>query len=208
MAQSAPAGWYPDSENPAQQRYWDGTVWTQAVAPISPAEVTPHDLAHEVRVDQSAEAPFLSTWKTSVGFSILGLISGPVAFLIIWMIVGFFIGLAGDLLALDRQLVYPLVAFFTAAIVCTVCIVYAAVFYPSYFRKQPLLRSSKLASFFNFACGGPLFGALWNRGLTNRVKGVSHVVWIVLLAVWLLGVGLNVADAYLFGRYLPPASFR
>lgn len=25
---SAPAGWYPDPENPAQGRYWDGVAWT------------------------------------------------------------------------------------------------------------------------------------------------------------------------------------
>jgi hypothetical protein len=26
---SIPAGWYADPQNPAQQRYWDGTAWTQ-----------------------------------------------------------------------------------------------------------------------------------------------------------------------------------
>lgn len=26
-ADSAPAGWYPDPQNPGQQRYWDGTAW-------------------------------------------------------------------------------------------------------------------------------------------------------------------------------------
>jgi len=25
---SVPAGWYPDPQNPAQQRYWDGGAWT------------------------------------------------------------------------------------------------------------------------------------------------------------------------------------
>ena len=31
--QSAPAGWYPDPENPGQQRYWDGTAWSEATQP-------------------------------------------------------------------------------------------------------------------------------------------------------------------------------
>lgn len=38
---SAPAGWYPDPQQPApgappQQRYWDGQAWTEHVAPIAP----------------------------------------------------------------------------------------------------------------------------------------------------------------------------
>jgi hypothetical protein len=28
-----PAGWYPDADNPALQRYWDGTQWTEHTAP-------------------------------------------------------------------------------------------------------------------------------------------------------------------------------
>jgi hypothetical protein len=39
-----PAGWYPDPEDPAQLRYWDGTAWTdhrhpaEPVAPVVPTE--------------------------------------------------------------------------------------------------------------------------------------------------------------------------
>lgn len=32
-----PAGWYPDPTTPGQQRYWDGTAWTDHVAPAGPA---------------------------------------------------------------------------------------------------------------------------------------------------------------------------
>lgn len=30
---STPAGWYPDPQNPAAQRYWDGSAWTPHTAP-------------------------------------------------------------------------------------------------------------------------------------------------------------------------------
>jgi hypothetical protein len=37
MNGTTPAGWYPDSQNPGQQRYWDGTQWTEHFAPIASA---------------------------------------------------------------------------------------------------------------------------------------------------------------------------
>lgn len=36
---SAPAGWYPDPQNPGQQRYWDGSAWSSAV-PAAPTTST------------------------------------------------------------------------------------------------------------------------------------------------------------------------
>ena len=36
---AAPAGWYPDPQNPGQQRYWDGSAWAAAAAP--PASAAP-----------------------------------------------------------------------------------------------------------------------------------------------------------------------
>jgi Domain of unknown function (DUF4429)/Protein of unknown function (DUF2510)/Short C-terminal domain len=32
---STPAGWYADTAVPGQQRYWDGTAWTEHIAPLS-----------------------------------------------------------------------------------------------------------------------------------------------------------------------------
>lgn len=37
-APKAPAGWYPDTTEPSQLRYWDGDAWTQHTAP---ADVPP-----------------------------------------------------------------------------------------------------------------------------------------------------------------------
>lgn len=33
---TTPAGWYPDPDDPGQQRWWDGTAWTEDRAPVSP----------------------------------------------------------------------------------------------------------------------------------------------------------------------------
>ena len=33
---AAPPGWYPDPQNPGQQRYWDGSAWAAAAAPPAP----------------------------------------------------------------------------------------------------------------------------------------------------------------------------
>ena len=30
-----PAGWYPDRENPARRRWWDGTTWTAHYTPLT-----------------------------------------------------------------------------------------------------------------------------------------------------------------------------
>lgn len=198
MMQSAPAGWYPDPEDPTQQRYWDGAAWTQNVAPTSPTGDALRDHVFPDSTPQPVEAPVLGTWKTSVGFSILGLVGGLVGFLLTQSLVVIPTALLGDLAGADRQTVYPFIALFTTTIVCVFAIAYAVKIYPSYFGGKPVLRSSKVISLCNFASGGPVFGALWNRNLTRRTKGVSHIVWTVLLAVWLLGVGMNAAGAVLF----------
>lgn len=36
-----PAGWYPDPNNSAQLRYWDGAVWTDHYAPATPTTAAP-----------------------------------------------------------------------------------------------------------------------------------------------------------------------
>jgi uncharacterized RDD family membrane protein YckC len=40
--QTTPAGWYPDPQNAGQQRYWDGTAWSEATqAPPGGAPAAP-----------------------------------------------------------------------------------------------------------------------------------------------------------------------
>lgn len=38
---TTPAGWYADPNVPGQQRYWDGTTWTEHVHQPSPAPTLP-----------------------------------------------------------------------------------------------------------------------------------------------------------------------
>lgn len=40
-APSVPAGWMPDPQNSAMQRYWDGQVWTDHTAPAVAAHAAP-----------------------------------------------------------------------------------------------------------------------------------------------------------------------
>ena len=35
--QNTPAGWYPDPQTPGQQRYWDGSAWSEATQPAAVA---------------------------------------------------------------------------------------------------------------------------------------------------------------------------
>lgn len=35
-APPSPAGWYPDYQNPAYQRYFDGSGWTDQIRPVGP----------------------------------------------------------------------------------------------------------------------------------------------------------------------------
>ena len=41
MSNTTPAGWYPDSSSPGQQRYWNGTQWTEHTAQSGPTNYAP-----------------------------------------------------------------------------------------------------------------------------------------------------------------------
>ncbi len=51
-----PAGWYPDPSNSAQQRYFDGTQWTQHVNPGAPQQAQAAGQAHG-QAPQAQAAP-------------------------------------------------------------------------------------------------------------------------------------------------------
>ncbi len=76
---------------------------------------------------------------------------------------------------------------FVGAIVETILVIlYASVFYPSYFTSNPMLRRSDDVSFANCFMGGIVFGLLWNENIRTSMlvkrpeKGASYIVAIVL----------------------------
>lgn len=131
--------------------------------------------------------PALRQWRTSTGFCVLGLLVD----------VGIN-GVIGVIEQVEESVigVAPLVGYGLFMLMCLVfqlylafCIIYAAVIFPSYFTERPLIRSREVINLLNFACGGILFGALWNTRMTqSRARGVwdkgkSSTVFIVLMAL-------------------------
>lgn len=51
---TTPAGWYPDPSNASQQRYWDGTQWTEHTHPGAGAE----QAGHAVQAQPVAQADY------------------------------------------------------------------------------------------------------------------------------------------------------
>lgn len=141
--------------------------------------------------------PVVENWKTSISFSILG----AVVYLVIWVIIARII--ETSLMPSDYSGV-PLWSFsdfvqdaaisITALIFFAITIVYAGVFYPSYFKEKPIVKSNKIISMLNVGIGGVIFGPYWNSILTisrsekKCRKGYSHIVAIVCCTISILFV--------------------
>jgi hypothetical protein len=117
-------------------------------------------------------APFLGIWKTNVLFTVLGVLAG--------MAINGFTGSAVDT---EGNYTGGAMVGVLAIAYLIFTIVYAAKIYPSYFSDKPMISSSEAVSFLNTFCGGIIFGLLWNHNLTLKNKGISNVVFIVLIAV-------------------------
>ena len=133
--------------------------------------------------------PTLRKWRTSVGFSVLGVVAVwvldgllAVATTVIATIVGAFLPdlYGGEILVLLVFLMGNM-----ALIVC--CIAYATLIYPSYFTDLPLFESPQLISMLNLLFGWIVVGSLWNSCLTKsregatRKRGISFIVYAVLM---------------------------
>ena len=106
------------------------------------------------------------TWKTSVGMSICGAIVGMLVNSLLTSI-----GMIGTVI--DSVLI-------------VLFIVYALVWYPSYFTDSPKLTSAGTISFLNLFAGGIIFGCLWNHNLTRHGKGISNIVFVVFAIISIL----------------------
>lgn len=164
---------------------------------------TPCQQDGSFEVLNTSQVPVLETWKTSVGFSVLGAIVGfPLVMLLMILLsslvsfgmasgIGTAASMAPELTsAVASALVTPIAAIFFYILT----IVYATLFYPSYFGSKPKLRSSRAISFLNLTFGFVIFGVIWNSALTKRSKGASHIVLVVLTALMLVGMAVNVGS--------------
>ncbi len=92
-AQNAAPGWYPNPENPAQQRYWDGTAWTEHIAPLNPSGVAPAP-----RVGASPSDPV--HWLIPTGRSGAAIAAGYLGLLCLLFALAALAPMPGPLLAL------------------------------------------------------------------------------------------------------------
>lgn len=123
----------------------------------------------------------LTVWKTSTGFTLLGIFAGLLApFLlgILALLVIFPLTVLG--LPPTYQAVVYIIIF---AIFPVFSLVYALRILPSYFEANPLLSSSKVISFLNGLFGGAIFGCWWNGNLTGKRKDSSHLVFAALILI-------------------------
>lgn len=87
MSDLPPANWYPDPEVPGQQRYWDGTQWTEHRAPLagSPAVSGQQQAGWDPDRPAGSTVPqqARSTNGLAVAAMIIALVSLPLAIVLI-----------------------------------------------------------------------------------------------------------------------------
>lgn len=142
-------------------------------------------------IEDISAFPALAQWKTSIGFSILGIVLPQIVYGFAFMPAVTFLNLyTYDLLTWVALSSY--VSVLWALVYGVLTLLYAIIFYPSYFTEKPRVRSSKAISLLNFCFGGIVFGAIWNHNLTRSkeggkpAKGVSYIVAIVFASLSIL----------------------
>jgi hypothetical protein len=70
MTDTPPAGWYADPEDPSQQRYWDGSTWTEHRAPAAQPAQPSYAVA-----PQGSWGPQSETSGGAIAALVLGILS-------------------------------------------------------------------------------------------------------------------------------------
>jgi hypothetical protein len=117
------------------------------------------------------DSPFLSTWKTNIGATIGGIL------LALFLNRVLIPAIPEDLWMISIMISVAFLGF---------AIYYALGVYPSLFSSYPKLQSNGAISFFNGMFGGIIFTCLWNSNLTNQRKGISNIVYVVLMVILLI----------------------
>lgn len=143
--------------------------------------------------------PVVKHWNPSLASGAIGV----VCYFVLWSIVALAVGSVYALAFGAGELSRDMGGLLAGIPQLAVMLVYAAVFYPSYFAGDPVLRRSDDISFANYFAGGIIFGYLWNKNIRfsqyvkRPEKGVSYVVAIVLASSGLGCSALSLASVAL-----------
>lgn len=98
-----PAGWYPDPGTPdgSQQRYWEGSRWTEHTAPVAPtAHQTAYPAAYAQPTGRATHtpdgAPLAGWWQRVLASVIDGVVLAPIVAVLAWPWVSDVIQAYGD----------------------------------------------------------------------------------------------------------------
>lgn len=158
--------------------------------------------ALKAMVSQSAPLdgmPVVKRWNPSLASGAIGV----VCYFALWSLVAFAEGSLCALAFGRGELAADMGRLLAGVVQLAVMLVYAAVFYPSYFADDPVLKRCDGISFANYFAGGIIFGYLWNKNIRfskyvkRPEKGASYVVAIALASVGLGGSVLSLASVAL-----------
>lgn len=150
----------------------------QAKAPQVQTVMAIDKVVNESPNSGQARTSVLDNWNTSVGFSIFGFVLiGVWTVLFGWIIA---IGISPALPRMPYQSTIGIIGAINGLIYSAICLLYALIFYPSYFTEKPLIKSSRVISCLNFLFGNVIYGAFWNHNLTIKKKGISSYVFAIL----------------------------
>lgn len=156
--------------------------------------------AQEAPIPREQLGEPLKSWKTSIGFSILGLVVYAIVYFRCVQYISFFSDLPTT--QLKGQFCGGVVLMADSIL----CLVYALYVRKSFFGETPRLKSSKAISFWNFFFGGIIFGCIWNNNLTHCSKGTlarkNTLTWLFVVSciLGLLASGITIWQASSWGQ--------